>query len=227
MKIDCYNFFFHPLDLSHSTTAKALAVITAVALTAISLGTYLLVFAFVRWNEKSANMAPSSSVMQQAVQPVLPQRHGLSPKLRHLKEKQADHLVKLKKLPWQHLQTHTTHPDSGFDWWMFPIDRPSAGQGDKYQVSKTDIAVLKEDSEFIKSYREGVILVAKSWGWDLEVDRDVSNGEQKWTNYQVRLGKMLHSLILFGQDDLHESLVKCIDCAGLRPSLAPWIQKYL
>ncbi|HEX2582895.1 MAG TPA: hypothetical protein VHL30_02130 [Chlamydiales bacterium] len=214
MKIECYKFFFHPLNSEFSTTTKALALITAIALTAISLGGYLALVAFVRWNEKS-------------VQPVLSHGSARCPKLEHLKAKQAEHLAKLQKLPWRHLQTHTSHPDSGFDWWMFPIDRVSQGQGDKYQVNKAEIAALKKDPEFMQNYRTGVILVAKSWGWDLETGQDVTNEEQRWMGYQVRLGKMLHSLVLFDQNDLHQALVQCIDRAELRPSLLEWVQTYL
>jgi hypothetical protein len=228
MRIDCYNFFFHPLDQGHSTAVKAIAVITAVALAALTLGLYLLVFTCVHCNESYAQPSKQDPAVTRAVSPILSQPAvGLTPLQHHLKEKQSDHLQKLKKLPWKDLQTHTSHPDSGFDWWMFPIDRASQGYGDEYQVSQADIAALKADPEFMKSYREGVVLVAKSWGWDLETGYDVSNEEQYWTNYQVRLGKMLNSLTLFSQEDLHAALVECIDRAQLRSTLADWIQKYL
>ena len=148
-----------------------------------------------------------------------------------LKAKQREHLAKLQALAqrgeWQHLQAHTTHVDSGFDWWMFPIDRSSAGYGDRYQVSRRDIEALKQDAEFVRNYRQGVILVAMSWGWNLENRQDVSNNIQHWTHYQVRLGKMLHSVQLFGQHDLQASLVYFIDHTHIRPTLDNWIQRLL
>ncbi len=148
-----------------------------------------------------------------------------------IKNKQQDHLRKLNTLAelgqWAHLQMHTAHPDSGFDWWMFPIDRASAGFGDQYRVNQGDIEALKEDPVFMKNYREGVSLVAKSWGWDLIRHKDVTNNAQKWTNYQVRLGKMLDSLRLFKQDDLRTALTDFIDRKNIRPSLEPWVQQLL
>lgn len=148
-----------------------------------------------------------------------------------LKRKQSMHLAKLKVLAqqghWEHLQTHTGHPDSGFDWWMFPIDRPSLGQGSSYEVTKYDVEVLKGDSEFMNNYREGVIIIAKSWGWDLAHHRDISSEKQRWTGYQVRLGKMLHSLKLFGQKDLHDSLRRFVEENKLVDSLESWILQYL
>jgi hypothetical protein len=148
-----------------------------------------------------------------------------------LKNKQQDHLAKLNRLAraghWQHLQMHTDHPDSGFDWWMFLIDRASTGYGDQYRVSQRDIEALMNDPIFMKNYRNGVLLVTKSWGWDLEQRKDVTNRVQKWTNYQVRLGKMLDSLRLFKQDDLRIAITDFIDQKGISPTLEPWIQRLL
>ncbi len=130
-----------------------------------------------------------------------------------VKDKQKDHLGKLQNLArqgaWEHLREHTSHRDSGFDWWMFPIDRDSQGQGSRYTLTPESIAALKRDPEFMKNYRSGVILVTASWGWDLEKNAPCNplNSSQLWTGYEVRLGKMLHSLTLFGEKDLHGRLV--------------------
>jgi hypothetical protein len=152
-------------------------------------------------------------------------------KIDTLKNKQQDHLIKLNTLAragqWQHLQMHTDHPDSGFDWWMFPIDRASTGYGDQYRVSQSDIETLTKDPIFMNNYRNGVLLVAKSWGWDLQGRKDVTNTVQKWTNYQVRLGKMLDSLRLFEQEDLRIAITDFIDQKGIGPTLEPWIQRLL
>lgn len=146
-----------------------------------------------------------------------------------LKKKQKDHLTKLSKLAknnqWQHLQTHTSHPFSGFDWWMFPIDRSSNVYGSYYQLNSNDITILKKDKVFIKNYRQGVVLVAKSWGWDLKKNKDISDSKKKWTDYQVRLGKMAHSLVLFEQEDLLKSL-RCFVQAN-KIELQDWIKPYL
>ena len=116
---------------------------------------------------------------------------------------------------WQHLQEHTSHPDSGFDWWMFPIDKPSMGQGDLYKLSEEDIRVLKEDPVFMENYRRGVCLIAQSWGWDLESGNDLTNASQNWTGYTVRLYKMITSLELFEQFDLLQSLKGFMDRKGV------------
>jgi hypothetical protein len=110
---------------------------------------------------------------------------------------------------------------------MFPIDRASAGYGDRYRVNKNDIDMLMGDPVFMKNYREGVCLVAKSWGWDLAQRKDVATEVQKWMNYQVRLGKMLDSLRLFRQDDLRIVITDFIDRKNIKPSLEPWIQQLL
>jgi hypothetical protein len=148
-----------------------------------------------------------------------------------LKEKQKDHLIKLLQLAnygqWHHLQTHTGHPDSSFDWWMFPTNLFSTQYGNLYQVSSQDIESLKKDAAFMASYRAGIILVAKSWGWDLETNRDVTNTWQKWSDYQARLGKMLHSLQLFGQKDLHDRLVTFLHRQKISDTLSPKIKPYL
>lgn len=226
MEIKAYNFFFHPLSKTHSKSTKACSIVTNVALSVFSGGIYLLVFGIVRASEKPLKIKHKIT----PAKTLKPSPKGFVG-CPALKNKQKEHLHKLKTLAaqghWQHLQTHTAHPDSGFDWWMFPINRASAGFGDAYNIGERDIEALKNDPEFIKNYREGVILVAKSWGWDLENNRDVANNSQAWTGYQVRLGKMLQSLTLFGQKDLHNRLVGIINQKGIAPTLEPWIQGYL
>jgi len=151
--------------------------------------------------------------------------------LKDLVDTQKNHLAKLQTLAnagqWQHIQTHTSHGHSGFDWWMFPIKRPSLGKGTRYTVNDEQIKTLKANPEFMKSYRDGVILVAKSWGWDLEKKNDITNDKQKWVGYNVRLGKMIDSLRLFDQQDLLKNLVYFIDMKGIRMTLDPWIQNLL
>ncbi len=136
--------------------------------------------------------------------------------IKAFKAKQATELANLTRLAnagkWESLQTHS---GSGFDWWMFPLDFATA-QHREYRVSASDIEELKEDEEFMASYRKGVILVARSWGWDIEKGEKIKdNPKLKWVGYQVRLGKMLNSLQLFGQKDLHDNLVKLIKAEGV------------
>lgn len=184
------------------------------------------------YRKKPERNAKPYAVAREQFRKVTNTRSTMEPlKVTRLKKKQQEHLLKLTALAergeWEHLQMHTAHPDSGFDWWMFPIDRPSRGHGNEYQMSLKEIQVLKSDPLFMKNYRAGVVLVAKSWGWDLENRKEISNVVQKWTNYQVRLGKMLDSLRLFKQDDLRAALTDLIKQQGLTHTLEPWVQKLL
>ena len=148
-----------------------------------------------------------------------------------LKKRQKEHLHTLQEWAnqgqWQHLQTHTSHPDSGFDWWMFPVNRASASYGDAYHIGLDDVEILKKDPEFMQNYRDGVVLVAESWGWDLISHKDVSDEKKYWANYPVRLGKMLQSLTVFQQKDLRDSLIQCVQKANILSTLEEWILLYL
>jgi len=148
-----------------------------------------------------------------------------------LKRKQADHLQKLRTLSqqgkWERLREHTIHPDSGFDWWMFPTDRESMGQGDKYKLGPADIEALKQDPEFMNSYREGVYLVLFSWGWDASVRELFASDKRYWTDYQERLGKMIHSLSLFGEEALFQNVKLFCERMVVISTLKPWIQELL
>ncbi len=221
MKIaETYNFFFHPLDVSHSKAVKVMSVVTAVALSVLTAGGFALLFLAMQLKDRyltdqASNISPANGFVGIAA----------------FKQKQRDHLQKLQVLAnagkWEHLREHTSHPDSGFDWWMFPINRPSRGQGWLYTVDANSIALLKKDASFMQNYRKGVILVAKSWGWDLETNHSVKNNVQKWTHYDIRLEKMLQSLQLFGQKDLFDRLHNFIVRDNIKSSLDPRIQNIL
>jgi hypothetical protein len=116
-----------------------------------------------------------------------------------------------------------------YDWWMFPIDRSSSGQGLKFTVYQQDIQALKADQEFLKDYRLGAILLIQSWGWDVKNKYNYAHPApgQKWRNWDVRLGKLAHSLILFEQWELYDSLkayVKQLTQNNI--SLEAWVQAY-
>jgi hypothetical protein len=116
-----------------------------------------------------------------------------------------------------------------YDWWMFPIDRSSSGQGLKFTIYAQDIQALKSDLAFLRDYRLGAILLIQSWGWDVKNKRSYAHPspEQKWRNWDVRLGKLAHSLILFEQWDLYDSLkayVKQLTENNIQ--LESWVQRY-
>ncbi len=225
MKIETYRNPFYPLHQDHSPLKKIYSLITIIVLTILTAGIYLLFF-------RAAHLTKQHQAAPVQLKNTIntPTRAGFIG-IEGLKARQEEHLAKLnqfaeKKL-WTHLQTHTNHPDSGFDWWMFPIDRKSATHGTLYQITALEVAELKKDPVFMKNYREGVILIAQSWGWNLIDRSDQTSDLQKWTNYQVRLGKMLDSLKLFGQNDLREALIYFIDLKNIRASLEPWVQNLL
>lgn len=220
MEISRYNFFFHPFHEEHPKEISALSVITNIALTALTAGLYLVAFLGVHLSERHWVQKQPDPKSGRVPRPatIIPRANGFVGS-QALKQKLQSHLAKLTDLAergqWQHLQTHTAHPDSGFDWWMFPIDRSSRGMGDLYNLSQADISFLKNDPEFMKSYREGVCLVAKSWGWDLLTRTDLTSYSQRWTGYQVRLYKMITSLELFNQTDLTDSLRYFMNMKGV------------
>ena len=116
-----------------------------------------------------------------------------------------------------------------YDWWIFPIDRSSQGQGFKYTVYKNDIQQLKTDFDWLKDYRLCAILLMQSWGWDVKNKRIYSSlaEGQAWRHWDVRLGKMAHSLILFEQWDLYENLktyVQYLIKSNIK--LETWVLKY-
>jgi hypothetical protein len=228
MEITVTRFLFHPFHEEHTVCQKTTSVITNIALAAMTAGLYLVGFALFHLFEWSSVKQLS---LNEAIPIPAPLQAINETKAQRVKAKQADHLAKLTALArndgWQHIQRHTNRSESGFDWWMFPTDRPSAGFGDHYQVNAADIQTLRLDPVFMKSYRAGVILVAASWGWDLDQLTDLTNHSLRWTNYQVRLGKMLDSLRLFGQDDLRLAITHFVDLKGIRFTLEPWIQNLL
>jgi hypothetical protein len=90
---------------------------------------------------------------------------------------------------------------------MFPLDETSQ-HGDAYTVYAGDIAELKRDSVYVRSYLRGVELLALAWGWDLAARQYVLNPQrgQAWSRWPIRLYKAARSLQLFGYVDEFESL---------------------
>ena len=100
-----------------------------------------------------------------------------------------------------------TFHSSHYDWWTFPIDRPSS-YGLAWTVYQGDAAELKQDGVFVANYLAGVRLVALSWGWDVAAATHIPAPKlgQSWHNWPVRLFKAALSCRLFGYADLFSSL---------------------
>lgn len=89
---------------------------------------------------------------------------------------------------------------------MFPIDDGSHPQ---FNVRcEADVAKLRADQEWLSGYREAVTLCARAWGWDAERATRVEPREDGmgWTQWDVRLAKMIRSLWLFEEAALLRSM---------------------
>jgi hypothetical protein len=98
---------------------------------------------------------------------------------------------------------HSSH----YDWWVFPIHKPSAC-GLAWTVYDGEVAALKQDTQFIRKYQRGVDLVSASWGWNLLQKAYIPQpaSGQSWHHWPVRLFKAALSVQLFGYDELFASL---------------------
>lgn len=233
-----YNFFFHPFHKSHSNVTKLFSVVTLVALSAITVSGFFFVFAAVNLGERCFKIRLGPTKEQQLFDQRMSQKGSAvnehvteldqagvdRAKIQNLKERHARQLADFEQWAandqWQRFSPHYSH----YDWWAFPVDRPSQGQGTKYQMSQADIAELKQDPVFMRNYRRAVQLVVESWGWDLAQSVPCDHGA--WTGYGVRLGKMGQSLQLFGEQELFEKLRTFylrVCCARGAPPLDNWV----
>ncbi len=96
-----------------------------------------------------------------------------------------------------------------YDWWAFPINRPSA-YGLAWTVYEGEIAELNSDPAFVERFRRGEELLAASWGWDLGAQDYLPNlaPRQAWHNWPVRLFKAAQSAQIFGHDGIFASWKK-------------------
>lgn len=110
---------------------------------------------------------------------------------------------------WAARNDWETFHRSHYDWWAFPIDQPSA-YGFKWVVYEGEIASLKTEAEFMSSYRRGLVLLAASWGWDLDSADFLTHPlpSQCWHNWPIRLYKAAYSGRLFGEHRVFNSYKK-------------------
>ena len=127
--------------------------------------------------------------------------------IKQIKAKQKSQLDQFEAWVSQNewMQIHSSH----YDWWMFPINKPS-GHGFKWTVYEGEIFELKQDEVYLRNYIRGVELLTKSWGWDLFSAAIILNThpDQRWQHWPVRLYKAALSVQLFGFDDYFNSLNK-------------------
>lgn len=215
-----YNFIFHPLSDEHSKPVQALALLTDIALAILTAGFFLIAFSFVQLKDRDIKVnkgsTPTSHLATSIIKhspsnPKLSQGSAVpssqttsTPKSALVKADQAKQLETFEK--WAKEGKWKNFHEAHYDWWMFPISRPSRGHGDRYAVSNTDVTTLKNDPEFMKNYLRGVELVAESWGWDVKNNKPFENPSphQKWANLEIRLTKIIQSLDLF--DEMNYSI---------------------
>ncbi|HSI84291.1 MAG: hypothetical protein ACAI35_28060 [Candidatus Methylacidiphilales bacterium] len=123
-----------------------------------------------------------------------------------LKAKQAATLADFEKWAaasrWSEIHSHH------YDWWMFPIPRPSM-HGNKFTVYSGEIEQLKADAAYMKNYLRGHELLSLAWGWDLYkaafIPQESAGPGQKWSDWPIRLNKAAHSAREFGQREVLRS----------------------
>lgn len=228
-----YNFFFHPFSADHTTEIKAFSSLTIFALGILTAGTFFVVFGIVNWRDRKITKNAKNPKAQQVAKMILDP--SSKEKIERVKNKNAEQVQLFQKWASQGDWVRFRPEHSHYDWWAFPISRPSAGHGDDYAVNQHEIEALKADEEFMRNYKKGVDLVVKSWGWDLNQDApvspDIKTNDQEWTGYGVRLGKMADSLRLFGEDELYRRLQHFFDaiCVPIdnQYRLEDWVYKNL
>lgn len=135
-------------------------------------------------------------------------KSNLDPKfvgLGALKQKHAKTLAEFRA--WDEARNWASFHRSHYDWWMFPIDEPS-GFGFAYTVFEEEIGELNEDPRYLLDLQEGAVLLARSWGWDLEKAAPISDPDpdQRWQNWPIRLYKAAKCMRLFELDEAYRSL---------------------
>ncbi len=245
MKIDPYNFLFHPLHEEHQDEVKGISIVTNVLLTVFSSGLYLLVVGAVHayeWmsgNEASPADGKAKEVFDKHF-PLASRTKTSYPDfvgIPALKQKHREYLKQLtglaheaekKPILWRHFQRRTSDPISQFDAVMLPTSEPSDKHGDQYRLSKGDLDILKSDPQFMKSYRKGIVVIGKGLcAVDLEKVHDLTSDQQRYTGNSTRLKLMLQSLTEFGVKDLHENLVAFIRSYEIEESLDQQTRDYM
>lgn len=227
-----HNFFFHPLAENHTPARKACSILSIIALSIVTVGGFLVAFGIVNLRDRNIQAKKGPVKVTQAfmkshsLAQAATQQNQYSPKLQNLIEQHAQQLAIFEI--WAQNNNWEKFAKAHYDWWMFPINRGSQGQGATYQVSSEEVAQLKADPVFMSKYRRGVELVVQSWGWDLTQKKLIAPSKpgQQWTGYGVRLGKIADSLILFGEKDLYRNVQLFYqNVCKPRGGLEAWVSK--
>lgn len=135
-------------------------------------------------------------------------KHNTHPSFIGIDGLKAEHAEQIDKFQaWADTHQWQKFHHSHYDWWAFPIDKPS-NHGEKYTVYEGNIAALNNDAAFVTRHKLGLELVALSWGWDIHTMTELPHPEpyQSWQDWPVRLYKMAYSAKLFGRAESFASL---------------------
>jgi len=93
-----------------------------------------------------------------------------------------------------------------FDWWMFPIDDGSRREFNV--LGESDVEELRNDEQIMANINEGWRRCCRAWGWDFENRKrfDPMPEGCGWTNWDVRLAKMIRCAWLFENQNALDSL---------------------
>jgi hypothetical protein len=189
-----YNFFFHPLSDSHSTGMKVLSSVAVGMLTLLTGSLYLIPFVILNLRDRNIrpippspqtnkiNLVKDNSLPHKVESKSTTETKPTLEKTFHTTLSDVESQTNLTPvdrvktvLPlqlelfekWEKANQWENFNNAHFDWWMFPIDRDSKGKGNLYTMTPSNIEELKKDTQFMENYRKGVVLVVRSWGWDL------------------------------------------------------------
>lgn len=113
----------------------------------------------------------------------------------------AKHNEQIKAfVSWAESQRWDMFHSGHYDWWAFPIDRPSS-LGFSYTLDEQSTALLRHDEAFLARHKLGCTLVLLSWGYSVETGEFVSDPaeHQAWARWPIRLEKCARSMALLNQ----------------------------
>ena len=105
-----------------------------------------------------------------------------------------------------------------YDWYTFPIDKPSLSCSSKYCVrTKLLLDHLRGEHRFLSNIKKATELVLFAWGWSIRDNQLLVN---RWENNKnpTRLYKIGRCLKLFDLHDHYDSLIifaKTVNATGV------------
>lgn len=125
---------------------------------------------------------------------------------------------------WADNENWSEFANSHYDWWTFPIDKPSVMYDGIYTIkSEDELNNLKNDEEFILRIKEASKFVLQSWGWNIDENQLVVD---RWKSYKnpTRLYKIGRCLKLFELNNYFKSLKKFAETIEAQGVLKLWIE---